>query len=64
VNLTHWGNIIQLARTVIRKCEDVVKVERIAFRNGMARCKADSPVLFQNLLLLTVVELAFQRYCH
>jgi len=24
-------------------------VERIAFRNGMARCKADSPVLFQNL---------------
>lgn len=64
VNLTHGGNIVQLACPVIRKCADVVKAERITFRNWMARCKADSPVLVQNLLLLTLVELAFQGYCH
>ena len=37
----------------------MVEVKRLIFRYRMTRCKTDSPVLFQNLLLLAIVELPF-----
>ena len=42
----------------------MVKVYGLAFRNQVSICKAFTPVLSDNLFLLSISELAFESYSH